>query len=219
MVFPIASRILFRDLKPSNVGFDAKGHVRLFDFGLAKELLRKNRVDIDAYRLTGATGSPRYMAPEVQLCLPYGKASDVYSFGILSWQVASLQTPYAKLSNQKLFTQVVDQKKRPARSQLSWLSRRLQSLVQECWAHSPNDRPGFEVIMGILGDELGSIKDASSDESSVRRVQQVLRVLEKDPDMNEEEQDDDDMSWLSTELEPQTAPSSFSNVSREIKAN
>ena len=51
-------RIVFRDLKPSNVGFTAKGTVRIFDFGLAKEIIDSKR------RLTGNTGSLRYMAPE-----------------------------------------------------------------------------------------------------------------------------------------------------------
>ena len=51
-------RIVFRDLKPSNVGFTAKGTVRIFDFGLAKEIIDSRQ------RLTGNTGSLRYMAPE-----------------------------------------------------------------------------------------------------------------------------------------------------------
>lgn len=49
---------LHRDLKPSNIGFTRSGEVKLFDFGLAREVLDPLR------RLTGYTGSARYMAPE-----------------------------------------------------------------------------------------------------------------------------------------------------------
>jgi serine/threonine protein kinase len=47
-----------RDLKPSNIGFTYSGEVKLFDFGLAREVRDPSR------RLTGYTGSARYMSPE-----------------------------------------------------------------------------------------------------------------------------------------------------------
>ena len=57
-------RILFRDLKPDNVGFDIRGDAKIFDFGLAKELHPQDKVGADQFRLSGVTGSRRYMAPE-----------------------------------------------------------------------------------------------------------------------------------------------------------
>lgn len=51
----------YRDLKPSNVGFNEAGEVKLYDFGLARELLDDGR------KMTGYTGSARYMAPEGML--------------------------------------------------------------------------------------------------------------------------------------------------------
>jgi serine/threonine protein kinase len=73
---------------------------KLFDFGLAKELKPKYRKrhpsypDQDTYKLTGCTGSRRYMAPEVCFSDPYNQKADVYSFGMLLYQVASLVTPF-----------------------------------------------------------------------------------------------------------------------------
>ncbi|KAL7526229.1 hypothetical protein ACHAXR_001380, partial [Thalassiosira sp. AJA248-18] len=73
---------------------------KLFDFGLAKELKPKYRKshpaypDQDTYKLTGCTGSRRYMAPEVCFSDPYNTKADVYSFGMLLYQVSSLVTPF-----------------------------------------------------------------------------------------------------------------------------
>lgn len=50
--------------KPDNVGFDAAGEVKIFDFGLAKRLVSEDKTDHELYTLTGNTGSLRYMAPE-----------------------------------------------------------------------------------------------------------------------------------------------------------
>ena len=73
---------------------------KLFDFGLAKELKHKYRKshpaypDQDTYKLTGCTGSRRYMAPEVCFSDPYNQKADVYSFGMLLYQVCSMVTPF-----------------------------------------------------------------------------------------------------------------------------
>jgi len=56
-------KIIYRDLKPDNLGFNAAGELKLFDFGLAKRLTPDLATDNDLYLLTGNTGSLRYMAP------------------------------------------------------------------------------------------------------------------------------------------------------------
>jgi len=71
--------IIFRDLKPANVGFDVRGDVRIFDFGLARIMPANGDPYTDTFDMSGA-GSPRYMAPECLIGQPYNLKVDVYSF-------------------------------------------------------------------------------------------------------------------------------------------
>jgi serine/threonine protein kinase len=56
-------RLVYRDIKPDNIGFDVRGDVKLFDFGLMANLRPELRREDDMYSLTGRTGSFPYMAP------------------------------------------------------------------------------------------------------------------------------------------------------------
>jgi serine/threonine protein kinase len=70
--------IIYRDLKPDNIGFDVRGDVKIFDFGLAKEINPKKKLDDGTYNLTADTGSLRYMAPE-------GKEQWMVGVYVLRW--------------------------------------------------------------------------------------------------------------------------------------
>ena len=95
-VFP-GCRILHRDLKPNNIGFLPDGRLALFDFGLAR-LWRVSEADLDGNetrKLTGNTGSLRYMAPEVALSKPYSHKAEVFAFATVLWEMASHERPFA----------------------------------------------------------------------------------------------------------------------------
>lgn len=66
MTQPLAAdSILHRDIKPQNIGFDIRGDVKLFDFGLSKELKPNQQVGNDQYHSSGLAGTRRYMSPEM----------------------------------------------------------------------------------------------------------------------------------------------------------
>lgn len=140
--------IIYRDLKPENIGMDSQGSIKIFDFGLAKELKDTYKVRDDQYRLS-ITGTRRYMSPEVFLGELYGKPADIYSFALLMWQCVSLRLPYADLKDQKFIKKVMIQKKRPKLS--GKLDSHLRTLIHASWSHNPALRP----TAAALYDEIG----------------------------------------------------------------
>ncbi|CAJ1956097.1 unnamed protein product [Cylindrotheca closterium] len=88
-------RVLHRDLKPANIGFNQEGVLKVFDFDLAR-VLPPPPTDggDDLFQMTNNVGSPRYMAPEIKLKdQKYNCSADVYSFGILVYQLLTLEVP------------------------------------------------------------------------------------------------------------------------------
>jgi serine/threonine protein kinase len=150
------NNIVYRDLKPDNIGFDKDGVIKLFDFGLAKEMKANQADDNGQYVMSGNTGSRRYMACEVILAKPYNQMVDVYSFGILLWEMCSAEKPFAGYSSAKHMQNVVLNGERPpmdSRHIMFWPVN-LQWLITKCWSNDPNERPSFTVIKETIREIL-----------------------------------------------------------------
>jgi serine/threonine protein kinase len=158
---------IYRDLKPDNIGFDACDTVKLFDFGLAKELRESERLEDDNYKLTGMTGSRRYMAPEVAKRLPYNQSADVYSFGILLYEICSLERPFQGYQCTRHMEEVVMGKQRPkieTGSSHSFWPESLVALIRKSWDDNAHVRPNFNEVMESLDQLLKRNEPSNEDE-------------------------------------------------------
>jgi len=151
--------IVFRDLKPDNVGFDYDGQVKLFDFGLAKELDPKQRLNDGLYKMSGGTGSRRFMAPEVALAEPYNLSADLYSYAILLWEVLTLRKAFTYMTLEDHREQVVLNGERPELTDSTTMiwSDGLTHLMETCWHPDPFERPTARDVCRILRTEIQNI--------------------------------------------------------------
>lgn len=141
--------IVYRDLKPTNIGFNFQGQVKIFDLGLSIQL--KPGMSLNEY-----SGSPRYMAPEVFQRCEYRLSVDVYSFGILLWEICSLKKPYGDISAKSLRRKVID----GGRPKLNLnCSVALQNLISSCWNSDPDNRPSMLCVQKVLKQEIDKCEE------------------------------------------------------------
>jgi serine/threonine protein kinase len=143
--------IVYRDLKPDNIGFDVRGDVKIFDFGLSRQL-PSEKLEGGTYKMTGDTGSPRYMAPEIALEQPYNETVDAYSFGILLYQMCALETPFEGYTMKMFEKKVVSGGSRP-KVDPKWPAR-IQTLLHKCWNVQISQRPSMQEVVDTLREEI-----------------------------------------------------------------
>jgi serine/threonine protein kinase len=140
-------RILFRDLKPANVGFSAHGKLKIFDFGLAVEIPHHDDPET-TFRLAGNTGTSRYMAVEVIRKEPYNLKADVFSYSILLWEIMALSKPYDGLLGHQVKESVAIFGERPSVPR-SWPVA-IRRLLRRGWSESISNRPLMEEVLMTL---------------------------------------------------------------------
>lgn len=88
------------------------------------------------------------MAPEVIEHNPYGEKADVFSFGILLWELLTGKVPYQEMTPLQAAIGVVQKGLRPAIP--SDCPPALADIMRQCWAKNPKDRPSFESLKASL---------------------------------------------------------------------
>lgn len=161
--------IVYRDLKPQNLGLSQDGTVKIYDFGLSTELPRPGQKP-----LTTRTGSQRYMAPEVVLKRAYGLEVDVFSFAIVVWEMFSLNKPFHGMKSSEHALRVAKGHERPDLMLVP--SSQIQQILSIAWEAIPSNRPTFEQIVEMLEPTHESpLHEASPKSSSIPNI--VMRFV------------------------------------------
>jgi predicted Ser/Thr protein kinase len=138
------NKIVHRDLAARNILL-SRGEAKISDFGMSRKLQ-----EATAHGTTKATVGPiRWMAPESLRSAKYSTKSDVWSFGILCWEVLSGEEPHTKSDPLTVGVAIRDQGLTPEINN-DW-DPALISLMKDCWKVDPDQRPEFDEICERLG--------------------------------------------------------------------
>ena len=129
--------IVHRDLKPANVLFDAQGSALIGDLGIAKEIAGTER-----FTCTGEfVGTPRYASPEQFLRGATFPASDLYSMGLILYEMLAGQHPFQAQTLPALVEQQLDVVPPLLTTVIPGVPARLSALVARALDKSPDNRP------------------------------------------------------------------------------
>lgn len=147
-----AKEIIHRDVKPANVLRDsATGRIVLTDFGLAA--VRDTGGDENAARLTvqgEVLGDMRYVSPEHLLGEPLTELADVYSLGVLGYELLTLRGPYEASTNAELASAHLRQTPIPLEKLRPGIDPTLADILGRCLARRPEHRPAAATVARLL---------------------------------------------------------------------
>src|SRR5262245_4820194 len=154
--------VVHRDLKPSNVMMTREGRVKVLDFGLAKRAHREEdtrntraaTVSVPISEVGEVVGTAPYMAPEQLLGQPVDARTDLFSFGILVYELASGSRPFAGQTFAELSSAILRDSPPSLQSLRGDLPGGLAHIVERCLEKNPHER--LQTALEVL-NELRSI--------------------------------------------------------------
>jgi len=161
--------ICHQNFTSSSVLLDIDGYPRVYGFGTS--LFYNNGIDFNS----DYNNIAQWMAPELFDNNERNEKSNVYSFGILLWEMLTKTTPFAGMSTSDIINNVVKNDNRPLIPGIC--SSELKTLIKKCWSRNPKDRPTFQNIIVEFSTGIVSFNGAD-----MLKVQAYYSVITEDDD-------------------------------------
>lgn len=134
------SSIIHRDLKAANILITAAGKVMICDFGVSALLLTATS------KRNTLVGTPHWMAPEVAHAAPYDTKADIWSLGIMVYEMVKGSAPNAHIFDQMKLIQMIPRMKAPRLIEGEG-SKDLRDFVSQCLREVPSEVSPYRIIM------------------------------------------------------------------------
>ncbi len=201
-------QLVHRDVSPQNILLSHKGHVKLIDFGVAKAEMRSEKTNVAMLK-----GKVRYMPPEQATTGIVDRRSDIYSLGIVLWEMLTMSRLFAGKTEFEVLLKVRKPKIDPPSKYVSDIPRELDEVVLSALSVDPEERPKTaksfrrmlaralprsmsldsahlaDLMLSIVGDELEEVRNELPQEVSRLLEAEQLRVAlaEREARTGEEE--------------------------------
>jgi len=172
------SGIIHRDLKPGNLAYTLEGHIKVLDFGLALKITRLLD-DADTEDLTPVLrGTPAYMSPEQIACIPLDVRSDIFSFGVILYEMITGIHPFRLSNTLETLVAIQEVQQDPVHQYAADCPPALEMIVSKMMAKEREER--YSSVKSIL-DELVRV---SEEWSSIVREEPERKSLAVLPFLN-----------------------------------
>ncbi|KAK2992226.1 hypothetical protein RJ640_005713 [Escallonia rubra] len=142
--------VIHRDLKSNNLLLNDEMRVKVGDFGTSC-------LETQTQESKGNMGTYRWMAPEMVKDKPYTRKVDVYSFGIVLWELTTALLPFQGMTPVQAAFAVAEKNERPPMP--ASCQPALAHLIKRCWTANPSKRPDFSEIVSALEKYDECVKD------------------------------------------------------------
>ena len=180
-----AQGIVHRDLKPSNVLIDANGTPRVMDFGIA------SRIDNQQAKSGYLMGTPAYMPPEYISNEEIGPKSDIFSFGILLYELLTGRTAVCGKDTQEILRRMVQDAIPPPSKYNDQIDEKLDDLIMRALKKEPSERfydaDQMKIALELyLSPDMPEIKEgADPKQSTLEFLLRRMRVKGDFPALSE----------------------------------
>ncbi len=159
--------LIHRDIKPSNIMIKNNGEAKLMDFGIAYTKALQTLTQPGTM-----IGTPAYMSPEQILGQPLDHRSDIFSFGIVLYEMFTGVKPFQDEDTRSVSAKIVSDRFSSPRRMNKEIPLRLQRVIKKCLKKKPQKR--FQSMLEVARDLGKNITGKTNKSASLKRISDYL---------------------------------------------